>query len=89
MPVTEDNSVILHYVHTEELFNLLHDTHLKIGHGGHTWMEKELQTKYKNVTKEIITLYLQVCKLCETKLSNLKKGLVSKTSIFKEFNSRC
>ncbi|XP_035228997.1 KRAB-A domain-containing protein 2-like [Stegodyphus dumicola] len=52
-------------------------------------MEKELQTKYKNVTKEIITLYLCLCKPCQTKLSNPKKCLVSKPLIFKEFNSRC
>lgn len=89
VPVTEDNSVILHYVHTEELFDLLHDTHLKIGRGCRTRMEKELQTKYKNVTKEISTLYRRLCKPCQTKLSNPKKGLVSKPLIFKEFNSRC
>ncbi|XP_035218364.1 KRAB-A domain-containing protein 2-like [Stegodyphus dumicola] len=65
--VTEGNSVILHYVYTEELFDLLHDTQLKIGRGGRTQMEKELQTK----------------------LSNSKKGLVSKPLIFKEYNSRC
>ncbi|KFM71468.1 KRAB-A domain-containing protein 2, partial [Stegodyphus mimosarum] len=89
VPVTEDSSVILYYVHTEELFDLLHDTHLKIGHGGRTQMEKKRQTKFKNVTKEIITLYLSLCKPCLTKLSYPKNGLVSKPLIFKEFNSRC
>ncbi|XP_035219509.1 KRAB-A domain-containing protein 2-like [Stegodyphus dumicola] len=89
VPVTEDNSVILYYVHTEELFDSLHDIHLKIGHGDSIRMEKELQTKYKNVTKEIITLYLRLCKPCQTKLSNPKRVLVSKPLIFKEFNSRC
>lgn len=88
-PVTGDNSVILYYVHAEELFDLLHDTHLKIGHGGRTRMEKEIQAKYKNVTKEAISLYLRLCKPCQTKLSNPKKGLVSKPMIFKELNSRC
>lgn len=89
VPVTGDNSVILYYVHAEELFDLLHDTHLKIDHGGRTRMEKEIQTKYKNITKEAISLYLRLCKPCQTKLSNPKKGLVSKPMIFKEFNSRC
>lgn len=88
-PVTGENSVILYYVHAEEVFDLLHDTHLKIGHGGRTRMEKELQAKYKNVTKEAITLYLRLCKPCQIKLSNPKKGLVSKPLIFKEFNCRC
>ena len=52
-------------------------------------MEKELKRKYKYITKEIITMYLRLCKPCQTKLSNPKKGLVSKPLIFKEFNSRC
>ncbi|XP_059152523.1 KRAB-A domain-containing protein 2-like [Physella acuta] len=89
VPLTEDNGAILYYVHSEELFDLINETHLKIGHGGRTRMEKELKRKYKNITKEIITMYLRLCKPCQTKLSNPKKGLVSKPLIFKEFNSRC
>ncbi|XP_059154833.1 KRAB-A domain-containing protein 2-like [Physella acuta] len=89
VPLTEDNGAILYYVHSEELFDLINETHLKIGHGGRTRIEKELKRKYKNITKEIITMYLRLCKPCQTKLSNPKKGLVSKHLIFKEFNSRC
>ena len=51
-------------------------------------MEKQLQTKYTNFTKEVITFYLRLCKPCMIKLSNPKRGLVSKTLLFKEFNSR-
>lgn len=39
-----NNEGILYYAHTEELFDILHETHLKIEHGGRTRMEKELQT---------------------------------------------
>ena len=52
-------------------------------------MEKELQTKYTNFMKEVITLYLRLCKQCMIKLCNPKRGLVSKPLLFKEFNSRC
>ncbi|XP_059174975.1 KRAB-A domain-containing protein 2-like [Physella acuta] len=88
VPITEDSSALLYYVHTDELFDLLNETHLKIGHGGRTRMEKELQKMYKNVTKEVIMLYLRLCKPCQTKLSNPKKGLVFKPVMFKESNSR-
>ena len=89
VPLTGDNGAILYYVHSEELLDLINETHLRIGHGGRTRMEKELKRKYQNITKEIITMYLWLCKPCQTKLSNPKKGLVSKPLIFKEFNSRC
>ncbi|XP_068129756.1 SCAN domain-containing protein 3-like [Hyperolius riggenbachi] len=88
-PVTKENRAVLYYVHTEELFDILHETHLKIGHGGRTRMEKEVHLKYKNITKAAIKLYLDLCKPCQTKLSNPKKGLVSKPLLFNELNSRC
>ncbi|XP_033617842.1 SCAN domain-containing protein 3-like [Fukomys damarensis] len=50
-------------------------------------MEKELQAKYKNITKEVIMLYLTLCKPCQQKNSELKKVLTSKS--IKEINSRC
>lgn len=52
-----------YYVHKEE-FDILHDTHLNIGHGGRTHMLKELQGKYENMTKQVIVLYLALCKQC-------------------------
>ncbi|XP_058440561.1 SCAN domain-containing protein 3 isoform X2 [Marmota monax] len=77
---------IRYYLQSEDLFDILHDTHLSIGHGGRTRMEKELQAKYKNITKEVIMLYLTLCKPCQQKNSKLKKVLTSK---IKEVNSRC
>ncbi|XP_007179144.2 SCAN domain-containing protein 3 isoform X1 [Balaenoptera acutorostrata] len=78
---------VRYYLHSEDLFDILHDTHLSIGHGGRTRMEKELQAKYKNITKEVIMLYLTLCKPCQQKNSKLKKVLTSKP--IKEVNSRC
>jgi hypothetical protein len=52
-------------------------------------MKKELTRKYKNVTKEIIMTYLNLCKQCEAKKSMPRKGLASKPMIFRELNSRC
>uniref|UniRef100_A0A8C0K3S7 KRAB-A domain containing 2 n=1 Tax=Canis lupus dingo TaxID=286419 RepID=A0A8C0K3S7_CANLU len=80
---------IRYYVHKEELFDILHDTHLSIGHGGRTRMLKELQGKYGNVTKEVIVLYLTLCKQCHQKNPAPKRGLAPKPMTFKDIDSRC
>nr|XP_012321234.1 SCAN domain-containing protein 3 [Aotus nancymaae] len=85
--INGETDKIRYYLHSEDLFDILHDTHLSIGHGGRTRMEKELQAKYKNITKEVIMLYLTLCKPCQQKNSKLKKVLASKP--IKEVSSRC
>ncbi|XP_035950446.1 KRAB-A domain-containing protein 2 [Halichoerus grypus] len=80
---------IRYYVHKEELFDILHDTHLNIGHGGRTRMLKELQGKYGNVTKEVIVLYLTLCKQCHQKNPVPKRGLAPRPMAFKDTDSRC
>lgn len=85
--INGETNKIRYYLHSEDLFDILHDTHLSIGHGGRTRMEKELQAKYKNITKEVIMLYLTLCKPCQQKNSKLRKVLTSKP--IKEVNSRC
>lgn len=85
--INGETDKIRFYLHSEDLFDILHDTHLSTGHGGRTRMEKELQAKYKNITKEVIMLYLTLCKPCQQKHSKLKKVLTSKP--IKEVNSRC
>nr|XP_025714346.1 SCAN domain-containing protein 3 [Callorhinus ursinus] len=85
--INGETDKVRYYLHSEELFDILHDTHLSIGHGGRTRMEKELQAKYKNITKEVIMLYLTLCRSCQQKNSKLKKVLTSKP--MKEVNSRC
>ncbi|XP_021116453.1 SCAN domain-containing protein 3-like isoform X4 [Heterocephalus glaber] len=84
--INGETDKVRYYLHSEDLFDILHDTHLSIGHGGRTRMEKELQAKYKNITKEVIMLYLTLCKPCQQKNSKLKKVLTSKP--IKEINSR-
>lgn len=78
---------VRYYVHKEELFDILHDTHLSIGHGGRTRMLKELQGKYGNVTKEVIVLYLTLCKQCHQKNPVPKRGLAPRP--IKDIDSRC
>lgn len=88
VPVKESN-LIKYYVHIEEIFQVLHDAHIAIGHGGRNHMEKELSTKYKNITREMIVIYLNLCEICQKKQNVPKKGLVVKPILNNEMNSRC
>ena len=56
-PVVEGSSSIKNYVQKEDIFDVIHDAYLAIGHGGGNRMIKETQTKYKNITVESIMLY--------------------------------
>jgi len=89
MPITAEGNCVKLYAYNEELFNILHNTHLSIGHGGRNRMEYEINKKFKSVTKETITSYLNFCESCERKGSTVKKGLVVKPIISSEMNSRC
>jgi len=51
-------------------------------------MVYKLKTKYCNIIKEIIMIYLSLCMHCEKKSSNSKLGLVSKPILHNAFNSQ-
>lgn len=87
-PLSDADPTVRYYVATEELYSVLHETHLAIGHGGRNRMVQELKLKYCNVTKETIMIYLSLCKTCNEKRATTRKGLVVKPILSKEMNSR-
>ena len=87
-PVTEGSSLIKCYVQKEDIFDVIHDTHQAIGHGGRNRMMKETQTKHKDITAESIMFYLSLCVPCLEKSKVSKKVLVIKPVIFSEMSSR-
>ena len=87
-PAAKGSSLIKYYVQKENIFDVIHDAHLAIGHGGRNLIIKETQTKYQNITAESIMLYLSLCVLCLNNSKFPKKGLVIKPMIFSELNSR-
>ncbi|XP_043497554.1 KRAB-A domain-containing protein 2-like [Polistes fuscatus] len=89
VPLKSGETNIQYYVTNDELFSILSETHTRTGHGGRTRMLKELQVKYKNITYEVVMLYLNLCKQCQMKQSTPKKGIVAKPIISSELNSRC
>jgi hypothetical protein len=76
-------------VHNVQLYDIIHEVYLSIGHGGRNRMEHEINKKYKNITRDIIMLYLNNCESRKKKGSTAKKGLVVKPIISSEINSRC
>ena len=83
-----ENNVILYYATVDEVFDILHETHSSIGHGGRNRMVYDLKKKYVNITQEVVMLYLRLCIPCQKKASNKKKGIVTKPIISNDFNSR-
>lgn len=58
------------FVRNEEMFDILHETHLRIRHGGKNRMKSELNKRYKNITNEVIMVYLRLCIRCQEKLAS-------------------
>ena len=46
-PVAEGSSSIKYYVQKEDIFDVIHDPHLAIGHGGRNQMTKETEAKVR------------------------------------------
>lgn len=89
VPLQEGKEKFVYYVKNEELFDILYEAHINIGHGGRTRMLNFLNDKYKNITQEVVSLFLKFCIPCQQKIGSKRKGLVVKPMIFSEVNSRC
>lgn len=88
-PVQEATKVIQYYCATENLFDILDKAHSDIGHGGRDRMITEVKSKYKNITRGLIELFLDLCEPCQGKKRGPKKGLVVKPILSKNMGSRC
>ena len=73
-PMEEGNLTVKYYI--SEIFDILHESHLKIRNGGRNRMVKEVNFQYKNVTYECIIMYLNVCLPCQKKAKQPRKGLI-------------
>jgi uncharacterized protein YqgV (UPF0045/DUF77 family) len=64
VPLSAEKTEIMYCVTFDELFNVIHEAHFAVGHGGRTRMIKELNRKYKNVTIRSIVTYLRLREPC-------------------------
>lgn len=92
LPLMEAGSAVKFYVADNELFDILHQTHVAIGHGRRDRMMKELASRYKNITRRDVELFIQLCESCQKNKRAVKKrvpAVVKTSSTGFEFNSRC
>lgn len=66
-PVTMVSKPIKYYVTESNLFDVFHDTHVRLGHGGRNKMMYNLNSGYKNITQKQVTLFLHYCDVCAMK----------------------
>ncbi|XP_044271340.1 uncharacterized protein LOC123015594 [Tribolium madens] len=62
---TNGTGTIKYYVHEDELFDILHYTHINFDHASHSEMARKLKRKFENITNEIISTYLLLCPECK------------------------
>lgn len=72
-PVEKGSTNLLYYVKNDELYDILNEIHLNIGHGGNNQVMAEIKKKYKNLTQEVVLIFLKFCGPCQTKLSSIQK----------------
>lgn len=88
-PLSDASDTIKYYCASDELFDILHECHTSIGHGGRDRMVKELCRRFKNITQRDVQTFVNICGPCQQKKSGMKKGLVVKPLISRALNSRC
>ena len=76
------------FVGIEEILDVIHNTHLELGHAGRDITRRKLAEKYANITESQILLYLEGCETCALKKKRVKKGLVVKPIVSNNMNSR-
>jgi hypothetical protein len=84
----DDSNEFLYFIPIEEMYGVLDTTHKAIGHGGRDKMFKELSKKYKNITLDVITSFISLCKTCQLKKPKARKKITVQPILSKELNSR-
>lgn len=84
----DENVEVKYYVHMYEIYDILRKAHEETGHGGLHKIVHFINTKYVNVTREVILKYLSLCETCVKKRAHPKKGIVVQPIISKEVYAR-
>ncbi|XP_044731202.1 zinc finger protein 2 homolog [Chrysoperla carnea] len=69
------SETIKYFVPKSEMFELIHDAHLKCKHGKLRRTEHLLKMKYKNLSREIIMVYLNLCQVCKKRKLKIRERL--------------
>ena len=75
-------------VDKSQLFDVIHEVHLEMGHAGRTKMLRECQRKYSNVGRSPVEVYLRTCRACETKKCRPQDKTVTRPLLTDDINRR-
>ena len=59
-----------------DIFDAIHTEHLSAGHGGRDVSHVKVSELYANITRELITIYVDLCETCLMKKRKVRKSLV-------------
>ncbi|CAG5058564.1 unnamed protein product [Parnassius apollo] len=69
-----------YFVNTDEIYDIVRLIHSKLNHARLRRMMDEIKKKYKNITGQIVTVYLSLCKTCKDKDSRRKLDITNDVS---------
>ena len=79
----------MYLAHADDMFDIIQRAHNATLHGGRDKMQKELNKKYVNITREVLGLYKSLCTECMKKRKRITtKGVVVRPILANDFGSR-
>ncbi|XP_034245483.1 KRAB-A domain-containing protein 2-like [Thrips palmi] len=88
VPLKPGETNMKFFVKVEDLYDRI-KTHHTATHKGRNRIVASCNLKYKNITQEAITIFLQLCPGCLGKKKMKLRGLTVKPMVFNKFNDRC
>ncbi|CAM4848069.1 unnamed protein product [Rotaria magnacalcarata] len=84
------DGIIKYFVQLDELYDVIKEAHVLIGHRGIANTLKELKKRFVNITEKQVTLFISGCEECKRKRSMPKNSskLAIKPVISNDFNAR-
>lgn len=89
VPIDSGNpQKMVFFVTIDEYYDLILEVHLAEGHKGRNVLMPKLQATYKNIPREVVQLFLDLCPTCLLKKKTKKRGLTVKPMVFHQMNDR-
>ena len=77
-PMSENTTTVKYFVKLSDIYDILNETHIRVGHGGRNRMRKEVGLKYKNISIECVQIFINLCRHCQEKASKKRDLPVTK-----------
>ncbi|KAI6170034.1 KRAB-A domain-containing protein 2-like protein [Aphelenchoides besseyi] len=76
-------------VRQDKCFGILWSIHVEKGHAGRNIMLKEIKSRgYGGLSNDVVLAFLSCCEFCKLKQGKIKRGVIVKPMVEKQFNDR-